>query len=89
MSSRGYRRRRDKRSGRAYYVHRAVAEWRLGRPLRPGEVVHHKNGDPGDNHPENLEVLPSQSAHMIVHHYERRERAGVRHLFPLEAVLRR
>jgi hypothetical protein len=34
----------------------------------PGEVVHHKNGDPLDNRPENLERL-TPSAHM--HHHNR------------------
>lgn len=82
-----YRRRRDKRSGELYYEHRAVAEWKLGRPLKPDEVVHHINGDPTDNHPDNLEVLPSQSVHMRKHHYERREATGVQHLFPLEVFL--
>ncbi len=85
MSS--YRRRRDSRTGDLYYEHRAVAEWKLGRPLKADEVVHHKNGDPTDNHPDNLEVLPSQSAHMRKHHYERREATGVQHLFPLEVFL--
>jgi DNA invertase Pin-like site-specific DNA recombinase len=54
-----YRRRKDPRTGEVYYEHRAMAEWKLGQRLRPGEVVHHKNGDRSDNHPDNLEVLPS------------------------------
>ena len=67
-----YARRRDPRSGELYYVHRAVAAWVLGRDLRPGEVVHHIDGDKRNNHPSNLEVLPSQSRHMMRHHYERK-----------------
>jgi hypothetical protein len=41
-------------------------EQMLGRALRPGEQVHHKNGDPLDNRPENLEVL-SSADHMRLH----------------------
>lgn len=43
----------------ANYVleHILVAEQKLGRPLRSGEVVHHLNGVRDDNRPENLEVL--------------------------------
>lgn len=35
----------------------------LGRPLRRGEVVHHRDGNKLNNDPMNLEVLPSQTEH--------------------------
>ncbi len=49
------------------HMHRIVAEMKLGRQLRPGEVVHHIDGDKRNNRPENIEVLSSQSEHAREH----------------------
>ena len=41
------------------YQHRHVMSQIIGRPLRKGENVHHKNGNRKDNRPENLELWVS------------------------------
>ena len=48
-------------------VHRWVAEKKLGRELRLGEVVHHKDRDKLNNDPDNLWVFSSQEEHDMVH----------------------
>lgn len=48
------------------HLHRIVAEEKMGRSLRPGEVVHHLNGDKFDNRPENL-AITTQQIHASVH----------------------
>ncbi len=49
------------------YEHRLVAEEKLGRKLKPGEVIHHLNKTKSDNRPENIEVEKSRRHHAFDH----------------------
>jgi hypothetical protein len=46
--------------------HRLVMEEKLGRRLERGEVVHHIDGDTGNNDPANLEVFAGNGHHLKV-----------------------
>ncbi len=54
------------RDGRQHLWYRVVAGGMLGRELAADEVVHHINGDPSDDRPENLQVV-SRSEHFAIH----------------------
>jgi PDZ domain-containing secreted protein len=64
VTKKGYR--KYKNSG--IYVHRREAEKKLGRKLKPKEVVHHIDGNPLNNSHKNLKVYPNQSTHMKKEH---------------------
>lgn len=49
------------------YEHRLVAERKLHRRLRPGELAHHKNEKKSDNRPSNIEIKPSIWHHLVEH----------------------
>ena len=53
--------------GKQVRQHRRVAAEMLGRPLRPEEVVHHKNGNHSNNRKRNLEVFPDSGSHLSFH----------------------
>jgi hypothetical protein len=51
--------------GNYVYRYRLKMEKKLGRYLTPGEVIHHKNGNPSDDRISNLEVLFTQKHNTI------------------------
>lgn len=59
-------------NGRYVGEHRHIAVSALG-ALPPGAIVHHVNGNKGDNRPENLLVIPSNGLHSELHHWIFRE----------------
>jgi len=65
----GYKRFRDSN----ILVHRHVVEMKLGRKLRPNEVVHHKNRNRLYNRRSNLWVFESQQKHYKIHKQDKKK----------------
>ena len=63
-------------------AHRVIAEQTLGRKLLSTEVVHHRDGNPYNNAPENLQVFANNGDHTRFH---REYRCFLRELEKLEA----
>ena len=49
------------------YEHRLKAQESRGKPLQPGEEIHHDDEDKGNNKPSNLIVAPSKADHAVFH----------------------
>jgi|JI10StandDraft_1071094.scaffolds.fasta_scaffold375182_3 hypothetical protein len=65
------------------YVYRywVVAEEKIGRELRPNEVVHHIDRDRGNDNPDNLEVM-TRGEHTLLHYADR----GPEHMARMRAA---
>jgi len=50
------------------YEHRLVMEKHLKRYLKPGEVIHHINGNPSDNRIKNLILFKNNGEHIKLHY---------------------
>jgi hypothetical protein len=68
---------------------RKIAQIYLKRELKPGECVHHINGDPRDNRIENLIVFSSNSAHQRFGHGCKLASHTVRNKFNKKRVRRK
>jgi hypothetical protein len=61
------------RKHRGRHKHRIIAEEMLGRPLLPGEIVHHIDHDKTNNDPSNLQIM-TQAEHARLHMLERKNK---------------
>lgn len=53
------------------FLHKVLAEWKIGRKIDRGEHVHHVDGDKLNNHPDNIIVLTA-SEHARLHSEKRK-----------------
>ncbi len=56
----------EAKRGQKFHLHRLIMEAKLGRRLRPDEIVHHIDGNKMNNHPDNL-AITNRSEHAKIH----------------------
>lgn len=54
-------------NGEFKYIHRIVAEEKIGRPLKKGEVVHHIDGSRDNYNKSNLMIFDNHKSHASYH----------------------
>lgn len=59
--------------GKRIYLHRHLVETFV-RPLKDGEIVHHKDENRFNNSLDNLEILEDRAKHLHLHDYFRNRR---------------
>lgn len=65
------------------YIRRSHYVWNKSHPdnlVRPGQIIHHNNGNPKDDRPENYTKVNSHSEHMKFHRDEISRRITIRNL---------
>ena len=65
-------------NGNIVYIHREVMEQKLGRKLKPGELVHHEDEDKLNNDPSNLEL--SDKSNHAKHHCDPKRMSEISYL---------
>jgi len=63
-------------------VHRWIVEKKIGRRLKPDEVVHHRDGNKLNNSPNNLQVFSSQDEHHSLHKKQKVQNFFLKLLLP-------
>lgn len=66
-------------SARWMLQHRHVMEQKLGRSLASEEIVHHLDGDPGNNAPDNLVLTAGLRDHLDTYHKDNLKPPPVHH----------
>ena len=61
-------------NGKREYYHRVVYMIATGEQLTSKDIIHHKDGNPFNRAPENLEKLDGKHAHLHKHNYHRLQR---------------
>lgn len=73
----GGRKSYPKKNGR--HIHRQIAEQILGRPLKIGEVVHHKDENKQNFSEDNIQILSSQGEHAKLHIHQTLQKRKEKH----------